>query len=107
MRWSQPLARRGKLLCDLRLSGSNRRFEFQKRAQLFIHTHDETFSAAAMRVCNGRLFAVGSTVVTQPQLQPALLRLSAMIPSPLRRKFPSKMTRDEYEKLRPEEKSIS
>ena len=59
MRWSQPLARRDKLLCDLRLSGSNRRFEFQKRAQLFIHTHDETFSAAAMRVCNGRLFARG------------------------------------------------
>jgi hypothetical protein len=52
MRWSQPLARRDKLLCDLRLSGSNRRFKFDKRSQLFIGTHDETVIAVAMRISN-------------------------------------------------------
>ena len=30
---------------------SNRRFEFQKRGQLFIGTDNETLSIAAMRVC--------------------------------------------------------
>jgi hypothetical protein len=29
-----------------------RRFEFQKRSQYFIHTHNETLSVAAMRVRN-------------------------------------------------------
>jgi hypothetical protein len=31
---------------------ANRRFEFQKRRQYFIRTHNETFSVAAMRVHN-------------------------------------------------------
>jgi hypothetical protein len=31
---------------------SNRRFEFQKRAQLFIRSHNETLSVTAMRVSN-------------------------------------------------------
>ena len=33
-------------------NGANRRFEFQKPSKLFIRTHDETLSVAAMRVCN-------------------------------------------------------
>jgi hypothetical protein len=49
----------------------NRRFKFDKRTQLFIGTHDEALSVAAM--CRQ------STAETQPQLQPALLRLSAMM----------------------------
>src|ERR1700720_2561345 len=52
------------------------RFEFQKRSQRFIRTHNETLSIVAMRVQ-----IVGpqeSIAETQPQLQPALLRLSAM-----------------------------
>jgi len=32
--------------------GSNRRFEFQKRSQLFIRVHNEPFSVAAVRVSN-------------------------------------------------------
>jgi hypothetical protein len=35
-----------------RSAGSNRRFKFQKRSQLFVCTHNETLSVAAMRVCN-------------------------------------------------------
>jgi hypothetical protein len=31
---------------------SNRGFQFYKRGQLFIRTHNETLSVAAMRVCN-------------------------------------------------------
>jgi hypothetical protein len=31
---------------------SNRRFEFQKLRQLFIHTHNEPLTVAAMRVSN-------------------------------------------------------
>jgi len=31
---------------------TNRRFQFQKRSQLFIGTHNETLSVAAMRVRN-------------------------------------------------------
>ena len=31
---------------------SNRRFEFQKRSQLFILVHKETLSVVAVRVCN-------------------------------------------------------
>jgi hypothetical protein len=30
----------------------NRRFEFQKRSQLFIRSHNETLSVVAVRVCN-------------------------------------------------------
>jgi hypothetical protein len=32
--------------------GVTRRFEFQKSRQLFIRTHTETLSVAAMRVCD-------------------------------------------------------
>jgi len=53
---------------------SNRRFKFEKRSQLLIRAHNEPLSAVAMRVC---------CKVTPPQthakLQPALLRLSAII----------------------------
>jgi len=30
----------------------NRRFQFQKRSQLFFRAHEETLSVDAMRVCN-------------------------------------------------------
>jgi hypothetical protein len=40
------------LLFDLRLSGSNRRFEFHKRGQLFIRTHNKPLPVVAMRVNN-------------------------------------------------------
>jgi hypothetical protein len=33
-------------------ASANRRFEFQKRRQLFIGMHNETLSIAAIRVCN-------------------------------------------------------
>jgi hypothetical protein len=36
----------------LTTNGANRRFQFQKRGQLFIGVHDETPSVAAMRVHN-------------------------------------------------------
>jgi hypothetical protein len=57
----------------------NRRFEFNKRHQLFVGMPNETLSVAAMCVCNLGCSRVGSIAETQPQLQPALLRLSAMI----------------------------
>jgi hypothetical protein len=41
----------------LRTDGANRRFEFEKRAQLFIGVRNETLSVAAMRVSNFRSFA--------------------------------------------------
>jgi hypothetical protein len=31
---------------------TNRPFQFHKRRQLFIRTHNETLSVTAMRVCN-------------------------------------------------------
>ena len=36
----------------LSFSNMNRRFKFQKSRQLFIRTHNETLSVAAMRVCS-------------------------------------------------------
>ena len=33
-------------------AGANRRFEFQKRSQLFIRVHNEALTVAAMRVSN-------------------------------------------------------
>ena len=42
-----------------RLGRANRRFQFQKRRQSFIRTHNETFSVAAMRVCNPDYSPVG------------------------------------------------
>ena len=35
-----------------RLAVANRRFEFHERSQLFLRTHNETLSVAAMGVCN-------------------------------------------------------
>jgi hypothetical protein len=35
-----------------RSAGSNRRFEFHKRGQQFICSHNQMFSVIAMRVCN-------------------------------------------------------
>jgi len=40
-------------------SSANRRFEFEKRGQLFIRTHDEPLSIAAMRVNNEDRSPVG------------------------------------------------
>jgi hypothetical protein len=37
----------------------NRRFEFQKRRQLFIRLHDQTLPVAAMRVSNEDRSSVG------------------------------------------------
>jgi hypothetical protein len=37
----------------------NRRFEFQKRSQLFIRAHNELLSVAAMRICNPDRSPVG------------------------------------------------
>jgi hypothetical protein len=65
---------------DSRRMKHMRRFEFQKRGQLFICPHNETLSVAAMRFRNPDPFApLRPTAATQPKLQPALLRLSAMI----------------------------
>jgi len=59
--------------------GANRRFQFHKRSQLFIRTHNEAFSVVAVCVSNEDRSPWASTVATQPQLQPSLLRLSAII----------------------------
>jgi hypothetical protein len=45
--------------CQLSAAGTNRRFEFQKRRQLFFCAHNETLSVAAMRVCNPDRLPVG------------------------------------------------
>jgi hypothetical protein len=58
---------------------ANCRFQFHKRSQLFIRTHNETLSVIAMSVSNKDHSPLQSTADTQPELQPALLRLSAMI----------------------------
>ena len=42
-----------------RCGGSNRRFDFQKRGQLFIRVHNETLSVAAMRVSNPDCWPLG------------------------------------------------
>jgi len=60
-------------------AGTNRPFQFQKRSQLFIRTHNETLCVVAMRVCNPDRSPLESIAETQRQLQPALLRLSAVI----------------------------
>jgi hypothetical protein len=58
---------------------TNRPFQFEKRSELVIGTHNETLAIAAMRVRIEIGCPSESTAETQPQLQPALLRLSAMI----------------------------
>ena len=61
------------------MSSANRRFQFHKRGQLFIRMHNETLSVVAMRISKSDCSTVESIAETQLQLQPALLRLSAMI----------------------------
>jgi len=46
---------------------SNRRFQFQKSGQLFIGTHNETLSIAAMRVGNEDRSPPESMARTQPK----------------------------------------
>jgi hypothetical protein len=58
---------------------TNRALQFHKRSQQFVSVHNETLSIAAMGVNNPDRSPLESTADTQPQLQPALLRLSAMI----------------------------
>jgi len=57
---------------------TNRPFQFQKRSQLFIHTHNEPLSVAGDARLQSRLFAPRNPKLT-PKLHPAFLRLSAMI----------------------------
>jgi hypothetical protein len=57
----------------------NRRFEFHKSRQLFIRAHNETLSSTRCASTIQIVRPLESIAATQPQLQPALLRLSAMI----------------------------
>jgi hypothetical protein len=57
----------------------DRRFQFQKRSQRVISAHNETLSIIAVSISNKDRSRVKPTVATQPPLQPALLRLSAII----------------------------
>jgi len=57
----------------------NRRFQFQKRGQLFVRTHNKTLSIAAICVSNPNRPPPESIADTQPQVHPALLRLTALI----------------------------
>jgi hypothetical protein len=51
MRRSQPLA--GVMICFLiYIFSANRRFEFDKRSQLFIRTHNKTVISVATRISN-------------------------------------------------------
>jgi hypothetical protein len=52
----------------------------KKRSQLFIRVHNKALSVVAVRVRNPDRSPLGIHGSTQPQLQPALLRLSAIIP---------------------------
>jgi len=58
---------------------ANCRFEFQKRRQLFIRTQNEPLFVVAVRVSIPDRRPLESITETQPKLQPALLRLSAII----------------------------
>jgi hypothetical protein len=53
--------------------------QFHKRSQLFVGTHRETLSVVTMSVNNPDRSPLRSRAEIQPQLRPALLRLSAMI----------------------------
>ena len=44
------------------IARANRRFEFQKRSQLFIRVHYETLSVIAVRVCNKDRSPVGAAI---------------------------------------------
>ena len=54
-------------------------FQFKKRGQYVIRANNGPLSVVAMRVCNPDRSPVESIAETQPQLKPALPRLSAMI----------------------------
>ena len=56
-----------------------RPLQFHKRSQLFIRTHNETLSVARCASAIQIVRPLESIAETQPQLQPALLRLSAII----------------------------
>ena len=56
---------------------ANRPFEFQKRSQLFIRTHNETLPSSRCASAIQIVRPQESIAETQPQLQPALLRLSS------------------------------
>jgi hypothetical protein len=63
-------ARRDDLVLILWTDGANRRFQFNKRRQLFIRTHNETLPVVAMASATKIVRARESMVATQPQLQP-------------------------------------
>ena len=52
-----------------------------KRRQFFIRVHNETLTVVAVRSAIQIVRPLESIAETRPQLQPALLRLSAMIPN--------------------------
>jgi hypothetical protein len=54
------------------------RFEFQKRSQLFIGANEERLPSSRCASAGRTVRPLESTGETQPQLQPALLRLSAI-----------------------------
>jgi hypothetical protein len=60
-------------------SGLSRRSQFHKRSQQFTSVRNETRSVVAMNIYNPYYSPSLVTAETQPQLQPALLSLSAMI----------------------------
>jgi len=60
-------------------ASANRRFEFQKRSQLFVGVHNETLSISAICIGNPDYSPVAIHSRHQPKLQSTLLRLSAMI----------------------------
>jgi hypothetical protein len=62
-------------------------FEFQKRSQQLICMHNETLSVAAMCVSNEDRSPFTIHGCTQPQVQPAFLRLSAIFSQGLMRRI--------------------
>jgi hypothetical protein len=61
------------------VSTPNRRFEFDKRGEFFISTHNEALTVATTPSATKIVRPLESKAETQPHIQPALLRLSAMI----------------------------
>ena len=65
---------------NLWTDSANRRFEFNKRSQLFIRVYNEAFPVIRDARQQRRVFALrNSRLIRSPKLQPALLRLSAVI----------------------------
>jgi hypothetical protein len=56
----------------------NCRFKFDKSSQLFIRVHNETFPSSRCASAIQIVCPLESIAETQPQLQPALLRLNAL-----------------------------